>query len=168
MPNATPRKAAPKLTPVIALAAAALALAACNPNDGPKTSGGTLIGAVLGGVAGSAFGQGPGKIAAVAAGTFLGSVVGENIGRSLDRADRTYAQRAVGHGLEHKPVGAATVWRNPDSGNQGTITPTRTYETPAGRYCREYQHTVTVGGKSETAYGTACRQPDGTWEIQSS
>jgi surface antigen len=34
-----------------------------------------------------------------------------------------------------------------------------------GAYCREYQTTVTVGGKSEQAYGTSCRQPDGSWQI---
>ena len=147
--------------------AAALMLAACAPDEGPKAGGGALVGAVLGGIAGSAFGKGPGKVMAAATGAFLGTVIGHQVGRSLDRADRAYAARAVSQSLEHEPSGGATVWRNPDSGNQGTVTPTRTYETPAGRYCREYQHTVTVGGQSETAYGTACRQPDGTWEIQS-
>ncbi|MEE8203551.1 MAG: hypothetical protein V3R74_07315, partial [Alphaproteobacteria bacterium] len=31
--------------------------------------------------------------------------------------------------------------------------------------CREYQTTVNVGGQVEQAYGTACRQPDGSWQI---
>ncbi len=35
-----------------------------------------------------------------------------------------------------------------------------------GQQCREYQRTVTIDGKTETAYGTACRQPDGTWKTQ--
>jgi hypothetical protein len=30
--------------------------------------------------------------------------------------------------------------------------------------CREYQTTITIGGKDEKAYGRACRQPDGTWK----
>jgi hypothetical protein len=30
--------------------------------------------------------------------------------------------------------------------------------------CREYQTTITIGGKPEKAYGRACRQPDGTWK----
>ncbi|MCB2081911.1 MAG: hypothetical protein H6908_04280 [Hyphomicrobiales bacterium] len=34
-------------------------------------------------------------------------------------------------------------------------------------YCREYTREIIIGGKRETAYGTACLQPDGTWEIQS-
>jgi hypothetical protein len=34
-----------------------------------------------------------------------------------------------------------------------------------GRYCREYQRTVTVGGQAQAAYGRACWRPDGSWEI---
>lgn len=34
-----------------------------------------------------------------------------------------------------------------------------------GRYCRGYQKRVTVGGRVERAYGTACRRPDGSWEL---
>ena len=46
------------------------------------------------------------------------------------------------------------------------MTPTREgTDQTTGAYCREFQHTVTIGGKTEDAYGTACRQPDGTWKI---
>jgi len=31
--------------------------------------------------------------------------------------------------------------------------------------CREYQQTITVGGRTERAYGTACKQADGSWKI---
>ena len=34
-----------------------------------------------------------------------------------------------------------------------------------GRYCREYQTMVMVGGAAQPAYGTACRMPDGMWRI---
>lgn len=37
----------------------------------------------------------------------------------------------------------------------------------SGRYCREFQQKVTVGGKTEEAYATACQNPDGTWEVVS-
>lgn len=49
--------------------------------------------------------------------------------------------------------------------NYGTVTPTRDGYSSAGRYCREYQQTIVVGGRNESAYGTACQQPDGSWEI---
>lgn len=35
----------------------------------------------------------------------------------------------------------------------------------AGNYCREYTRTIAVGGRFESGYGTACRQPDGSWQI---
>lgn len=39
------------------------------------------------------------------------------------------------------------------------------YRTADGRYCREYQATVTVNGVPQPTYGTACLQPDGTWRV---
>ena len=32
-------------------------------------------------------------------------------------------------------------------------------------HCREYTKNVSINGRLEQAYGTACRQPDGSWEI---
>jgi len=31
--------------------------------------------------------------------------------------------------------------------------------------CREFERTVEIGGKPQKAYGTACRQPDGSWRF---
>ena len=39
------------------------------------------------------------------------------------------------------------------------------YRTADGRYCREYQATVTVNGAPQPSYGTACLQPDGSWRV---
>ncbi len=65
----------------------------------------------------------------------------------------------------YAPTNTSTPWRNPDSGNAGQITPIETYQAKSGKYCREYRQTVWVGGKEQQAYGTACRQPDGSWKI---
>ena len=148
-----------------AIVVVAASLAACVPHHGPKEAGGTLIGAAAGGLLGAQVGRGKGQLAAVAAGTLLGALVGNNVGRSLDRADRLRAERSAQSALEHTRAGQVSAWRNPDSGNSGTVQPTRTYRTPTGRYCREYQQTVTVGGRTQRAYGTACRQPDGSWQV---
>ena len=32
-------------------------------------------------------------------------------------------------------------------------------------YCREYQQTITIVGKTQKGYGTACLQPDGSWQL---
>jgi surface antigen len=67
--------------------------------------------------------------------------------------------------LENAKTNQATVWKNPDTGSTGTITPIETYQNADGQYCREYQKTVTIGGEEQQAYGTACRMPDGTWQL---
>ncbi len=61
------------------------------------------------------------------------------------------------------PVGETVRWN--DRGASGSVTVTRDGTSSAGRYCREYNQQITVGGESQQAYGTACRNPDGSWEI---
>jgi hypothetical protein len=34
-----------------------------------------------------------------------------------------------------------------------------------GEYCREYTKNVSIGGKIQQAFGTACMLPDGTWKM---
>lgn len=145
------------------IVAVSLPLVSCT-----KEESGTLLGAIGGAVIGSAIGGkggGTGKVIAVAAGTLAGAYIGREIGRSLDRADRLAMQQRTQYSLESTKSGQTSTWHNPDSGNSGTITPQPAYTNKTDKYCREYQQTVTVGGKTETAYGTACRQPDGTWKI---
>ncbi len=145
--------------------AAALSLAACVSDQGDKQTLGTLIGAGLGGLAGSQVGSGTGQLVAVGAGVLLGGLLGNEVGKSLDKADQAYAARTYNSALEKSATGHTTTWVNPDSGNSGTYTPVKTYQTDSGQYCREFQQTITVGGRTEDAYGTACRQPDGSWKI---
>lgn len=61
------------------------------------------------------------------------------------------------------PVGETIYWNDGDA--SGAVTATREGSSSLDRYCREFQQTVTIGGKTEEAYGTACRQPDGAWEV---
>lgn len=154
---------------IIALVAAGSLLAACDANNGGvqmnKQTMGGLAGAVAGGAAGARFGQGEGKIAATIAGTLLGGYLGSEIGASLDRADMAYYNRTSQQALENAQPGQTLPWSNPESGNSGTVTPQSYYQTASGQYCREYSQTISVGGRQEQGHGTACRQPDGTWQI---
>lgn len=129
---------------------------------GPKTAIGGATGAAAGGLIGHAAGGGA---AGIVGGVLLGGLLGGAIGNALDQRDQQLAMQAAQNSFENTRTGTASTWRNPDSGNSGTITPTRTYQGAGGEYCREYQQTVTVGGKTEQAYGTACRQPDGSWQV---
>ena len=137
----------------------------CATPMGPKETGGTVIGGVGGAIIGSQVGGGTGRLVGVAIGTLAGALIGQEVGRSLDRADRLAMENTAQQALEYNETRHSSAWRNPDTGHSGTITPVRTYKEPAGRYCREYTQTVMIGGEQHKAYGTACRQPDGTWKI---
>jgi surface antigen len=157
-----------KKVALMTMAIAALSLPACQTLDsaGNKQLIGGGSGAVLGGLLGSQLGKGSGQLWGTGAGVLLGALVGSEIGKSLDNADRAYMGQAANR-AHSAPVGETVNWNNPESGNSGTIKTTRDGYSSSGRYCREYQQTVVVGGRSQSAYGTACRQPDGNWEIVS-
>ncbi|MFQ5348065.1 MAG: RT0821/Lpp0805 family surface protein [Rhodothalassiaceae bacterium] len=147
-----------------------LAAAGCaNDRVGENEAAGTILGAAGGGLLGAAIGgKGESKAVGAALGTFLGAAIGNAIGRKLDRADRIALEHAQQRALETAPSGTETEWYNPDTGHRGSITPEPAYQTAEGQYCREFTQTIIVGGEEAEGYGTACRQPDGSWKIVSS
>ena len=150
---------------IIAVVASILLLAACGPEQGPKQTLGTIIGGVGGAMLGNEVGKGRGRKVGIAAGALLGAMLGSQLGRDLDEADRMKAAQTTQGALERARTGQRAEWRNPDSGNSGWVTPTKTWQQNSGTYCREFQTGIIVGGKEQTGYGTACRQPDGSWKI---
>lgn len=154
-----------KASKITAVVLATALMAGCVTQGNQKEFAGTLLGAGLGGFAGSKIGSGKGQLAAVAVGTLAGAFIGRGIGQSLDNIDKLYAERAKSSAAA-APVGQTIAWNNPDSGNSGTVTAVRDgTNARTGAYCREYRTTVDVGGRSQEAYGTSCRQPDGSWQI---
>lgn len=150
---------------ILVLMAVALFVGACATDfeNRPRQTGGTLLGAAAGGLLGSQFGSGSGRLAATAVGVLGGAWLGSEIGRSLDDVDRLRAQQAHDRALSS---GQQIQWHNPNSGNSGYVTPGRSgTNTQTGAFCREYQTTVTVGGETQQAFGTACQQPDGSWRV---
>ncbi len=142
-----------------------LALAACagDPEGtGPKEGAGTLLGAGTGALIGSAV-AGPGnRIGGAVVGGLLGGLIGNRIGAAMDDEDKQRAYAAQMDALERGQSGAPVSWRNPDSGRYGTVVPGPAYQE-GGRNCRSFTHTIYIDGRPETARGTACRNPDGTW-----
>ena len=128
----------------------------------PKTTVGAFGGAAFGGLIAAAAGGGG---AAIAGAIIGGALLGGAAGNYLDQRDKQLAAQAQQQALENAPTGAPVAWNNPDTRHQGTVTAVRTYES-GGTYCREFQSDVVIDGKNERAYGTACRQPDGSWKVQ--
>lgn len=148
----------------IGIMASALGLSGCTTTGTENETLGTLLGAAAGAWAGSSIGKGDGRIVATAAGTMLGATIGNRVGRSMDELDRMKAQQAQQYAYS-APIGEPVVWNNPDSGNYGNVTSIRDGYTNSGRYCREFQTELTIEGRQEQGYGTACRQDDGSWHI---
>lgn len=120
-----------------------------------------IIGGVIGGVLGSQVGAGRGRDVALVAGALAGAAIGSSIGRSMDEVDRLRTAQT----LETVRTGVQSTWRNPDTGIDYRVVPTRTYATNAGP-CREYTIDARIGGQPEQVRGTACRSADGSWVIQ--
>lgn len=167
-----------RTTPIIALLATAAMLTACNQPMGRAGQGvtqggstinkqdvGTVAGAIGGGIIGSNIGGGKGAIAGTIAGTLLGGMIGSSIGQSLDNADMAAYNATSQRALETAQPGQSLPWKNPNTGNYGSVTPSNYYQNSNGQYCREFTQKITVGGRTEQGHGTACRQPDGTWQI---
>jgi len=142
-----------------AILAASVAFIGCT-SEPTKQDAGMVIGGALGGLLGSTV-DGSARTTAIIAGTILGAFIGVSIGKSMDDTDRLKTAQS----LETVRTGTTTSWQNPDTGHQYAVTPTRTFEDASGP-CREYTMEALIGGQKEEVYGTACRQPDGSWKIQ--
>jgi len=150
-----------KMVATVVMSGAVMSLVACQ--NVTKQDMGMVTGAVAGGLLGSTIGQGRGQVLAIAAGTVAGGIVGGMIGKSMDDTDRLKAQAAI----EHNRTNQASTWHNPDTGATYTVKPKKTYQRANNQYCREYTMTADIAGKKQQTYGTACRQPDGSWKVQS-
>jgi hypothetical protein len=99
----------------------------------------------------------------VAAFPFLGFTAWElAIAARLDEEQERAHEAAIVEATT-APVNDPIEWS--DGPASGEVTTLREGHTQDGRPCREFQQQVTIGGNTEKAYGTACRQPDGSWQI---
>lgn len=155
-----------KVIRLMGVLAIAVAISGCAIT---KQDAGTVIGGGLGGFLGSQFGSGSGKKIAIGAGAVLGAFLGNKVGASLDQAD----QMAMNQTLNNVPAGESVQWQNPNGGHTVQVTPTtppqesrvRTNRGTVNTVCREYQTTITVEGRQQQGYGTACRRSDGSWQL---
>ena len=145
----------------------ACTLTSTGPNQqGPKQSIGTVTGMVLGGKIANDFAKGSkNENIWTLAGVTLGAFMGNEIGAALDQQDIIMAQKSQYQALEYNKLNVGSTWNNPDTGNSGKIYPTRTFNR-GEQPCREFTQEITIAGKTETAFGLACRMADGSWQLQ--
>ena len=137
----------------IVIAFLGLTLVACTQQQqnqsgiGTKTVVGGALGAAGGGLLASQLGGGA---TGIAAGGLLGGVAGN----ALDQNDREQMNQSTTSTLESSKTGQTANWNNPDSGNSGTITPTRTFQRSDGTLLpgiqpdREYRRRGSAGPRN--------------------
>ena len=122
---------------------------------------GVLTGAAAGGLIAGLAGAHP---AWIVGSILLGGLAGGLVGDYLDDRDKQQHSQASYDALQTQQAGGQTSWQNPDTGNSGSTRVLNVYRTSDGRLCKDFQQTINAGGQSETANGTACQEPDGTWK----
>lgn len=167
------------------LVAAAIMAGTASSSLAQDTSGliGTLLGAGFGGYVGSNIGHGTGKLVATGAGTFLGGVLGNQLFRSggglggsgYYQPQPTYYQPQPVYYQQPVYYHPAPVYYQPAPVYYEPSPPRVVYYQPApppppavsydSVYCREGTWQGVIGGTYQQIYGTACRQPDGSWRI---
>ena len=91
-----------------------------------------------------------------------GGVLGGAIGGTLEERDRQRAFAAEVQALEQGEPGEPVGWRSDGPKRYGTVIPGAPYQLKGVR-CRDYTHAIYIDGRPQTARGTACRNPDGSW-----
>jgi len=149
------RKDMPGLNWKVAAALAAIVLSACSTTG----AGGS-------GSAARAFVQpdepAPPPVGAAIVQAMAGGLIGGPVGASLDARERRRALEAEYRALEYTPAGQAVTWGQARSRRHGEVVAGSPYRVGA-QDCRQYTHTVTLDGRTQSARGTACRNPDGSW-----
>ena len=90
-----------------------------------------------------------------------GGLIGGQIGANLDHRERRKALEAESRALEYMLPGQPVGWG--DKGKRsGEVVAGSPYRV-GSQDCRQYTHEVMIDGRSATARGAACRNPNGSW-----
>ncbi len=82
------------------------------------------------------------------------------------KTDRQVEMAALVNLLENQLSGSTADWHNEDTGNGGTITVVRTFQTAQGQYCREFTATSMLDSVPATVTGIACREDQAQWRTR--
>lgn len=88
--------------------------------------------------------------------------MGGSIGAKLNIGDRRAALAAEYKALEYTPSGQKVTWQGRTAALHGEVMAGQPYQV-GSQNCRQYSDTVYSGEVAQTAKGTACRNPDGSW-----
>lgn len=164
-----------------AVAALGLVVLGAGPAQADQSFWGGVVGASLGGYLGSTIGHGSGRLAATGLGVATGALIGSSIGSTMDRVDRGYGgggYYAPTSYTYERPVYVPTYVAPPEPRvrvvyvqqpvyvSGGYVGDSYSYAPPPSRTCRPYTQTTRVGNQIRQVSGYACRNYDGSWQLQ--
>ncbi|KQZ94209.1 hypothetical protein ASD64_04890 [Mesorhizobium sp. Root157] len=120
----------------------------------------------LGGTSMGASGSGPaantGRVGATVISAMGGGLVSGSIGSGLSEREKRSGLEAEYKALEYTAGGKPVTWKGDQANHYGEVVAAQPYRV-GSQDCRQYTHTVFVGGPAMSARGTACRNADGSW-----
>lgn len=124
----------------------------------------TMHGDVVGGIVQSGGGHRRGGVdkSTLTGGTLLTGILNSDVGKAMDRQDQMNMQQAV----MNTPLDQEAQWTNKRRHADYEVVPLREYHDTSGQYCREYEAIVKRDGQSKKAYGKACRNHSGKWNMK--
>lgn len=128
--------------------------------DRPQSAyhSGPNMGNAIGSAIGTMVGDGNPMMGAIA-GAMVNQMLGNQIGQSMDDGDRFCFSQSLEYGYDQRPID----WNN--GANQYRIVPLRSFQNPAGNWCREFSYQLTQSGRLlDGSTRTACRMSDGNWQ----
>ena len=149
-------------------AMAALPLAGCQTVEqetglNRNTQAGALGGAAFGGIIAGLAGANP---AWIAASVIMGGVAGGALGNYLGKDNAEKHVQTNLNALNTLGPGQTASWTDTQAGSSGSTTVNRVFTAANGQPCKAYTETVKTPQRSVTEQATACRQPDGSWKVQ--
>ena len=126
-----------------------------------KAQQGSVLGTLAGAAVGAQLGKSGDRRKNAIIGAGIGLVIGYIIGNEMDKYDR----QKLNETFEYQPSHKKVEWVNPDTGKKFEVTPEPAYKGNDGRICRDAYIQAVVKGEYKQIKTTACRNPDGTWEI---
>ena len=103
--------------------------------------------------------QGTGTVVPVASAP---SLVDPAIRPALAPGDRTRLMEAAEAAFA---TGETTEWVNESTGNHGRIRTGDSYDSSGGSKCRNFTHSIWVGGSEDVTTGIACEDAGGDWRV---
>ena len=134
---------------ILILGASLAAAPACATKSGTGTAVGAVGGAAVGGLVGGSTGA--------LIGAFAGGALGYGVGRKMEEDDK----RQMAYAMEHN---RRREWEN-SQGDRYRVSPTKTFHSN-GRQCRNFRMVADVDGRPEEVHGTACKNRDGSWDME--